>query len=320
MSQTPDFCFGISIVERAIILATERWRSERDKFHRRRSTKLITPPSSDSRPLQSITCDRQALSTARYSRAGQLATADTCTFPVSVYPCCPCKEAVKRLFLCSGAQTTGSTPLGLLVVWICHWTEYSMHIMHTDLASGPVGGRRWQNAVSTPITDERSNSRTVDKTCGAGARPGRVNGRSVGGRRAACLPACPQRLIHMPPAPSACARPAYTSASLPVNNQLRRRRRCRVKEPRRRRCCCCCCCNWHSVRAELFPTPENVATIRLNREKIAGNRRQPRLDYCTLLFLDCLPSSAFRSYCQTFMRYANTVWCNSYFYLIYFFI
>jgi len=45
---------------------------------RRRSTKLTIPPSSDSRPLQFITCDRQALSTARYSRAGQLATADTC--------------------------------------------------------------------------------------------------------------------------------------------------------------------------------------------------------------------------------------------------
>ena len=46
--------------------------SERDKLDRRRSTKLIIPPSSDSRPLQFITGDRQALSAARYSRAGRI--------------------------------------------------------------------------------------------------------------------------------------------------------------------------------------------------------------------------------------------------------
>jgi len=40
--------------------------------------KLTVPPSSDSRPLQFIRGDRQALSTERYSRAGQLATADAC--------------------------------------------------------------------------------------------------------------------------------------------------------------------------------------------------------------------------------------------------
>ena len=48
------------------------------KLNRRRSTKLTVRPSSDARPLQFKLCARQALSTARYSRAGQLATADTC--------------------------------------------------------------------------------------------------------------------------------------------------------------------------------------------------------------------------------------------------
>jgi len=50
------FRHGISIVERAINLARQRWRrSERDKLDRRRSTKLTIPPSSDARPLQFIT-------------------------------------------------------------------------------------------------------------------------------------------------------------------------------------------------------------------------------------------------------------------------
>ena len=53
-------------------------RSERDKLDRRRYTKMTIPLSSDARPLQFITGDRHALSTARYSRAGQLATATTC--------------------------------------------------------------------------------------------------------------------------------------------------------------------------------------------------------------------------------------------------
>ena len=52
-------------------------RSERDKLDRRRSTKLTIPPSSDARPLV-YHSDRQALSTARLRRAGQLATADAC--------------------------------------------------------------------------------------------------------------------------------------------------------------------------------------------------------------------------------------------------
>jgi len=37
------------------------------------------PPSSDARPLYFFKGDRQALSTARFCRVGQLATADTCT-------------------------------------------------------------------------------------------------------------------------------------------------------------------------------------------------------------------------------------------------
>ena len=49
--------------------------SERDKLGRRRSTKLTVPPSSDARPHRR---DRQALSTARFCRAGRLAIADTC--------------------------------------------------------------------------------------------------------------------------------------------------------------------------------------------------------------------------------------------------
>ena len=41
-------------------------RSERDKLDRRRSTKLTIPPRSVARPLQFITGDLQALSTARF--------------------------------------------------------------------------------------------------------------------------------------------------------------------------------------------------------------------------------------------------------------
>jgi len=52
-------------------------RFKRDKLDRRRPTKLTMPPSSDARPLQFITGDRKALSTARFRCAGQLATADT---------------------------------------------------------------------------------------------------------------------------------------------------------------------------------------------------------------------------------------------------
>jgi len=55
-------------------------RSERDKLGRHRSTKLTVPfnSSSDARPLD-YHSNYQALSTAQFRRAGQLATADTCT-------------------------------------------------------------------------------------------------------------------------------------------------------------------------------------------------------------------------------------------------
>jgi len=58
---------------------------ECDKLDRRRSTELTIPPSSDARPLQFSTRDRRALSTARCSRAGQWATADTCSHNVDNY-------------------------------------------------------------------------------------------------------------------------------------------------------------------------------------------------------------------------------------------
>jgi len=51
--------------------------SEHDKLNRRRSTKLTIPPSSDARPLV-YHSNHQALSRARFRRAGQLATTDTC--------------------------------------------------------------------------------------------------------------------------------------------------------------------------------------------------------------------------------------------------
>ena len=72
-------------------------RSERDELDRRRPTELTIPPSSDARPLvyrrdrqalSTARCcragqladsrDRQAMSTARFCRSGQLATAHTC--------------------------------------------------------------------------------------------------------------------------------------------------------------------------------------------------------------------------------------------------
>jgi len=43
----------------------------------RRSAKLTVPPSSDAVVCHS---DRQALTTARFRRAGHLATADTCLY------------------------------------------------------------------------------------------------------------------------------------------------------------------------------------------------------------------------------------------------
>jgi len=50
-------------------------RSERDKLDRPRSSKLTVPAKSDALVYYS---NHQALSTAQFRRAGQLATADTC--------------------------------------------------------------------------------------------------------------------------------------------------------------------------------------------------------------------------------------------------
>jgi len=55
LSQTPDlenFASAYLSSKRVVDLARERWRRlGRDKLGRRRSTKLIIPPSSDARPL-----------------------------------------------------------------------------------------------------------------------------------------------------------------------------------------------------------------------------------------------------------------------------
>jgi len=63
--------------KRVIDLARHGGHPERDKLDRRRSTKLTVPPSSDARPLVYHTI-REALSTALFRRAGQLAIADSC--------------------------------------------------------------------------------------------------------------------------------------------------------------------------------------------------------------------------------------------------
>jgi len=69
------FTFGVSIVETCYRLSWQRW--DRNKLDRRRSTKLTIPSSSDARPLVNHS-NHQAVSTAQFRRAGQLATADTC--------------------------------------------------------------------------------------------------------------------------------------------------------------------------------------------------------------------------------------------------
>ena len=66
--------------KRVIDLARRRWRrAERDKLGRRRSTKMTILPSSDARPLV-YHSNHQALFTAQFRRAGQLATTDTCYY------------------------------------------------------------------------------------------------------------------------------------------------------------------------------------------------------------------------------------------------
>jgi len=81
LSRTPDLQNFASVYrssKRVIDLARERWtHTQCDKLDRRLSTKLIMPSSSDARPLV-YHSNRQALSTAQFRRAGQLATADTC--------------------------------------------------------------------------------------------------------------------------------------------------------------------------------------------------------------------------------------------------
>jgi len=72
------YCFGITIVETCYRLSSRKGgRSERDKLDRLRLAKLTTLSSSDARPLV-YHSNHQALSTAQFRRAGQLATADTC--------------------------------------------------------------------------------------------------------------------------------------------------------------------------------------------------------------------------------------------------
>jgi len=71
--------FLLRHIDRRNVLLTARrgGHPERDKLDRRRSAKLTVPPNSDSRPLV-YHSNYQALSTARFRRAGLLATADTC--------------------------------------------------------------------------------------------------------------------------------------------------------------------------------------------------------------------------------------------------
>jgi len=86
MALCVSVCLCLSVTSRCSIemdgwieLVFGRWAScdKRDKLDRRRITKLTILPSSDARPLVHHS-DRQALSTARYSPGGQLATDDTC--------------------------------------------------------------------------------------------------------------------------------------------------------------------------------------------------------------------------------------------------
>jgi len=107
---------------RVINLARERWTlraSERDKLDRRRSTKLTVPPSSDSRPLQFIRGDRQALSTERYSRAGELATADACRSSDG-----DSLEASKIQFATPAQRNSTVFVASGLTVWIGHYLRW----------------------------------------------------------------------------------------------------------------------------------------------------------------------------------------------------
>ena len=76
---------------RVINLARQRWRSERDKLDRRRST-----VTRDGRLLV-YHSDRQALSTARFLRAGLIATAGDCLKLLPRHQKRPVKFSVNNL-------------------------------------------------------------------------------------------------------------------------------------------------------------------------------------------------------------------------------
>jgi len=84
--------------------------------------KLTIPPSSDARPLQFITGDRQALSTARYGRAGQLATADTC-FPEQMDKEHPAVPADPGVYSENGRWNGGGQSVAILCYWIMRLTS-----------------------------------------------------------------------------------------------------------------------------------------------------------------------------------------------------
>jgi len=75
-------------------------RSERDILDRRRSTKLTIPPSFDACPLV-YHSNHQAVSTAQFRCAGQLATADTCLTEMSIHYAC-----FDRFFMQLGSRGT----------------------------------------------------------------------------------------------------------------------------------------------------------------------------------------------------------------------
>ena len=91
--------------------------------------KLILPSSSDRRPLQFITRDRQALSTARYSRAGRLATADICV-------------ATGHLLLAKFSLMGGS-----VAEWLACWTQAQK--ARVQIAVATLSGSSLKQTVHT---------------------------------------------------------------------------------------------------------------------------------------------------------------------------
>jgi len=89
-NSVPNSVLMLRYIDRRNVLPT--WlekgrRSEHDKLDRHRSTKLTTPPSSDACPLV-YHSNHQAVSTAQFRCAGQLATADTCLTEMSIHYAC----------------------------------------------------------------------------------------------------------------------------------------------------------------------------------------------------------------------------------------